>query len=256
MSDESVRTGSAIVAELQKSLNAVSASIKEISDLMSTDMRQVGEAWQDGKYQEYVDAFTPQIQKCEEIAEDCEKWSATVLGRVFESAEDYEHTKIASAGGAVSGAGAAAVAGSATTGAVAGTAGKPSRFNNGTEQTSNTESPSKKKIVSRPTAKTKDSSIVSKIDSHLNNSSKKKTPSKFDKACIQDTGGEYNHGEIGTPSDHNIERTISSSDTINDELNGGVEYDVKILKGKLGADTGVSSTVSQSDKIFIKCSKE
>lgn len=252
-------TSSAALSELQSDLTQLSTTLHEVFELMNTDMSQVGQAWQDGKYQEFVDGYKPQIQKCEIISEQYKLWCTKVLAPTIENVIAVERTDVGSGGGSVGGASAAStgtMAGVGATGAATVGSTIGSGFNVVGSQTPIQEPSSNRRIVSRPTADSKGSSTVSKIDSYLNNSNTKKPLSKMDKACIQDTGGVYNHGELGTPSDHHIERTISASDTTNDKLNGGLEVDAKIVKGKFGADTGVSSTLSQSDKIFIKCSKD
>lgn len=97
-------TGSVALTELKKDLTELSATLHEIYELMSEDMRNVGEAWQDGKYQEFVDGYRPQINKCEEISERYKEWCMRVLDPTIENVIAVEKTDVGGGGsGSVSG---------------------------------------------------------------------------------------------------------------------------------------------------------
>ena len=127
-------TSSAALTELQSDLTQLSTTLHEVYDLMNTDMSQVGQAWQDGKYQEFVDGFKPQIQKCELISEQYKLWCTKVLTPQIENVMAVERTDVGSGGGGTV-AGASSTAGLAGSGlAASGMAGKASGFNMGGEK--------------------------------------------------------------------------------------------------------------------------
>lgn len=87
-------TGSAALTELKNDLTQLSATLHEIYELMNTDMRNIGEAWQDGKYQEFVEGYRPQINKCEEISERYKEWCLRVLDPTIENVIAVEKTDV------------------------------------------------------------------------------------------------------------------------------------------------------------------
>ena len=72
---------------------------------MNADMRQVNAAWQDGKYEEFVQGYQPQIRKCEEIANRYNDWCMKVLDPTIENVTAVENTDVSgsSVGGSVGG---------------------------------------------------------------------------------------------------------------------------------------------------------
>ena len=108
-------TSSAALTELKSDLTRLSATLHVIYDLMKTDMSQIGEAWQDGKYQEFIQGYEPQINKCEEISERYKEWCMKVLDPTIENVIAVERTDVS--GGA--GGGSTFGGGSATDGGVA-----------------------------------------------------------------------------------------------------------------------------------------
>ena len=68
MASSYLEVGSQGLTELKDSLMNLSETLHELFELMNTDMRQVGEEWRDGKYEEFVSGYKPQINKCEEIS--------------------------------------------------------------------------------------------------------------------------------------------------------------------------------------------
>lgn len=87
-------TGSVALTELKSDLTQLSKTLHVIYDLMNTDMRQVGEAWQDGKYQEFVQGYQPQIKKCEEIANRYTDWCTRVLEPTIQNVIAVEQTDV------------------------------------------------------------------------------------------------------------------------------------------------------------------
>ena len=94
-------TGSAALTELKNDLTHLSQTLHEIYDLMNADMTQVGEAWQDGKYQEFVEGYRPQINKCEEIAQRYSEWCAKVLTPTIDNVIAVEKTDVGGGGSSV-----------------------------------------------------------------------------------------------------------------------------------------------------------
>lgn len=95
-------TSSAALTELKTDLTKLSATLHEIFDLMNADMSQVGQAWQDGKYEEFVQGFRPQINKCEEISVRYGEWCSRVLDPTIENVVAVEKTDVGMGSGAVS----------------------------------------------------------------------------------------------------------------------------------------------------------
>lgn len=87
-------TGSAALTELKKDLTQLSATLHEIFELMNMDMRNIGNDWQDGKYQEFVEGYRPQINKCEEISERYKEWCMRVLDPTIENVIAVEKTDV------------------------------------------------------------------------------------------------------------------------------------------------------------------
>jgi hypothetical protein len=94
------RVGSAALVDLQNDLTLLSKSLLRIHELMDADMRAVNAAWQDGKYQEFVQGYKPQIDKCETIANRYAVWCSKVLDPTIQNAVAAENVNVS--GGAVS----------------------------------------------------------------------------------------------------------------------------------------------------------
>ena len=91
------RVGSEALRGLKSDLTNLSKSLHRIYELMNADMRQVNEAWQDAKYQEFVQGYEPQIRKCEEIANRYTEWCARVLDPTIENVVAVETTDVSGA---------------------------------------------------------------------------------------------------------------------------------------------------------------
>ena len=92
-------TGSAALTELKNDLTRLSSTLHMISELMDSDMSQVGQVWQDGKYQEFMDGYKPQIAKCEEISKRYKEWCVKVLDPTIENVIAVERTDVSSGAG-------------------------------------------------------------------------------------------------------------------------------------------------------------
>ena len=132
--DTNAVTSSAALTELKSDLTRLSNTLHVIFDLMNTDMSQVGQAWQDGKYQEFVDGYKPQIQKCEDISVRYSDWCSRVLDPTIENVIAVEKTDVGGGGSSVGVANSSSIVGGGTAAAVGG-AGIASGFNFGVNNT-------------------------------------------------------------------------------------------------------------------------
>ena len=87
-----MEVGSEGLTELKNDLTNLSKALHELYELMNADMRQVGEAWRDGKYEEFVSGYKPRIEKCEEISVRYSDWCTKVLEPAIEECIDAEGT--------------------------------------------------------------------------------------------------------------------------------------------------------------------
>lgn len=81
---------SVALEKLQSDLNKLSMSLHEIYNLMNADMSNLGADWRDGKYEEFVSGYKPQINKCEDIANNYEEWCKRVLTPMIEKVKIVE----------------------------------------------------------------------------------------------------------------------------------------------------------------------
>ncbi len=128
-------TGSVALTELKSDLTQLSTTLHEVFDLMNADMSKVGDAWQDGKYQEFVDGYRPQIQKCEDISVRYSEWCKRVLDPTIDNVIAVERTDVGSGSGSIGGVGAAGAVSSGSA-AVSTSSGKAGGFNMGGAKTS------------------------------------------------------------------------------------------------------------------------
>lgn len=94
MASSYLEVGSEALTNLKDDLIKLSQSLHEVYELMNADMRQVGEAWRDGKYEEFVSGYRPQINKCEEISQRYQEWCKRVLDPAIEECIDIETTDV------------------------------------------------------------------------------------------------------------------------------------------------------------------
>lgn len=128
MSSTIAKVGSTALIELKNDLTQLSKTLLVIYDLMNADMRQIGEAWQDRQYQQFVQGYQPQIQKCEEIANRYAEWCAKVLEPAIQNVVAVEMTDVSN--GAVDGSvGGMVIGGAVVAGTVVGGAGIAKGFN-------------------------------------------------------------------------------------------------------------------------------
>ena len=99
MASSYLEVGSKGLKNLKDDLTKLAQSLHEVFELMNADMRQVGEAWRDGKYEEFVSGYRSQINKCEEISARYTEWCKRVLDPAIEECEDIETTDVGGDGG-------------------------------------------------------------------------------------------------------------------------------------------------------------
>ena len=101
MATGKAQVSSAALIELKSDLTRLSNTLHNIYELMNADMTQVGQAWQDGKYEEFVQNYRPQINKCEEIAQRYTEWCQRVLDPTIDNVIAVETTDVGSGGGSI-----------------------------------------------------------------------------------------------------------------------------------------------------------
>lgn len=99
MNTSNAVTSSAALIELKSDLTRLSNTLHVIFELMSADMSQLGQAWQDSKYEEFVQGYRPQINKCEEISVRYSEWCQRVLDPTIENVIAVETTDVGGGGG-------------------------------------------------------------------------------------------------------------------------------------------------------------
>ena len=70
---------SVALLELRICIKNLSAALHELYELMNADMSQVNDFWKDPKYEEFVFAYRPSIDKCEEIFIRYDEWCKRIL---------------------------------------------------------------------------------------------------------------------------------------------------------------------------------
>ena len=132
MASSIARVGSVALTELKTDLTNLSKTLHQIYDLMNADMRQVNAAWQDGKYEEFVQGYKPQIDKCEEISVRYGEWCTRVLDPTIDNVIAVEMSDVGGGGGSAGGVSYAGVVGGGM--AAAGAVGVAGGFNMGANQ--------------------------------------------------------------------------------------------------------------------------
>lgn len=129
MASTNAITSSAALVELKTDLMRLSKTLHVIYDLMNADMSQVGQIWQDGKYEEFVQGYRPQINKCEETSVRYTEWCQRVLDPTIENVVAVEMTDVGGGGVSSVGGGTPIDAGSVSSPAPSASAEKFSGFN-------------------------------------------------------------------------------------------------------------------------------
>ena len=111
MNATNAEVSSEALTGLQENLRNLSSSLHDLYDVMNADMSQVRDFWQDPKYQEFVDGYKPQVNKCEEISQRYNQWCASVLQEAIDKVVKIE---MADVGGGFAGGSSTASIGGAT----------------------------------------------------------------------------------------------------------------------------------------------
>lgn len=124
-------TGSIALEQLKDDLTVLANNLRELHSTLTSQMTTLGESWQDSQYQQFVDGYKPQIEKCAEIADRYDYGCKNFLAPQIENVRAIEQTDL-SGGGFGSGIGTA----SADNMAAASGNGMASNFNLGGQSTS------------------------------------------------------------------------------------------------------------------------
>ena len=122
MASSYLEVGSVGLTELKNDLTNLSKALHELYELMNADMRQVGEAWRDGKYEEFVSGYRTKINKCEEISIRYTEWCTKVLAPAIDECIEIETTIVTEDGG---GGGGGAIPGESGGGSTGGDSNRP-----------------------------------------------------------------------------------------------------------------------------------
>lgn len=98
MASSNLHVSSKCLIELKSELQKLSEALHELSDLMNLDASQLGETWRDGKYEEFLSGYKPQIAKCEEVSQRYLTWCKQVLDPAIEEARNIEATDVGEGG--------------------------------------------------------------------------------------------------------------------------------------------------------------
>lgn len=85
---------SAKLIDLQSQLNQLANNLDECYQLLCEDVKQLGESWQDEKYEEFDVEFKDTREKIAEIAEKYRQWANTHLPPRIELAQQMEGQRV------------------------------------------------------------------------------------------------------------------------------------------------------------------
>lgn len=84
-----ITTETEALQHLKDNLMNLSRELHSIYELMTKNMRDISSSWRDVKYQEFVEGYTPQINKCDEIATRYEQWCSKALQPAIDRTLEY-----------------------------------------------------------------------------------------------------------------------------------------------------------------------
>ena len=84
-----MNTDSEALQRLKDNLMNLSKELHSIYEFMTKNMRDLSGSWQDVKYQEFVEGYTPQINKCDEIANRYQEWCSKALQPAIDRSLEY-----------------------------------------------------------------------------------------------------------------------------------------------------------------------
>lgn len=85
---------STALIDLQNNLKNLSSKLHELYEVMNTDMHQLGAEWRDGKYEEFIAGYRPQIIKCEDASQNYKEWCTTVLQDLIDKVKGMENSNV------------------------------------------------------------------------------------------------------------------------------------------------------------------
>ena len=228
-------TSASALSELRNDLSQLSKTLHDVFDLMTADMSNIGQEWQDGQYEQFKEAYSKQIHKCEDISVRYNRWCTSILDTTIANVEAVEHTNVVSGGGnSLSGATTSSIGATAAEGV----SGKAAAFNLGKQHTSNANG-------------NESSGTLNQIDAFLNKkipaARVKKTISRADQECEKQFGSGFH----GIPSSQNEANVRWGSTSGNDKVSSGVDVDfMGVFKGKLGSEANSGTDTSEG---WAKC---
>lgn len=99
-------TGSIALEQLKDDLTVLANNLRELHSTLISQMNTLGESWQDNQYQQFIDGYKPQIEKCSEIANRYDYGCKNFLAPQIENVRAIEQTDLSgSFGGGMSSAG-------------------------------------------------------------------------------------------------------------------------------------------------------
>lgn len=226
MAANNAEVSSEALSGLQVDLTQLSNSLHEIFDLMSADMSQVGEAWRDGKYEEFVNGYRPQINECEEISVRYHDWCTRILSPAIERVVEVEQSNVGGDGSTTSVSGGSDTAGAGVTGTTDTTSSAKnsnvSGFNIGTKRPEK-DSPGAMiaGVISSPQNKGTATHLEGSLDTNV--------PQSANEACKIDFG-ENSHAVMADPNDPSAYKIKITGNKTSGKWSAG---------GKLGGKVGI-----------------
>lgn len=93
-SSNNIYVSSACLIELQSNLKQLSTNLKDLYELLSSNISAIAEVWQDEKYTEFDEEFSARKEKIIEISENYNKWASNTLPPIIEDVIAAEKVRI------------------------------------------------------------------------------------------------------------------------------------------------------------------
>ena len=93
-SSGNIYVSSDCLMELQNNLKQLSANLKDLYDLLSSNISALAEVWQDEKYTEFDEEFSTRKEKIIEISDNYNKWASSTLPPIIDTVIAAEKVKI------------------------------------------------------------------------------------------------------------------------------------------------------------------
>jgi hypothetical protein len=273
MATNNAVTSSVALTGLRDELNKLSGTLHEISELMSEDMTQLGKAWQDAKYQDFVQGYKPQINKCEEISKRYKAWCTSKLDPIIKKVVSLENQSVIVEGETAGGSdyNSASGDGTATTDASASVG---ESFNMGDQKTGSQHVQTQHEMPQTQTipesfagnVESKKPSFKEKAMNLFDDLKTRAIGSEDDIECQKKKGWNYRAVEVTDPSDPNLIHVKQTSEHTGShfEFEGSMEssagVDIPVVDAKVGVAQklqpkyigGVDKEIVTSEHV-IKC---